>query len=60
MRLWFIVASPFIFGGVIVATIKACEWWDKFSYERARRIRNENMRKFGLVNWKNPKDGFLS
>lgn len=49
---WLIALSPLALGALIIGTIKACEAWGKFQYERARRIRNEKMRKFGLAPFK--------
>lgn len=52
MKLWLIVASPFILGAVIVGTIKGWAAYDKWRAERDRRIRNDNMRKYGFAPFK--------
>lgn len=43
------VASPFIVGGLILASIKGYEVYSAWSYKRAVRIRNEKLERFGLT-----------
>lgn len=60
MKYWYIVASPFLLGALIIGTIKACEAWGKFKYERAKRIRNAQMYRYGMDGaFKGTKDRFL-
>jgi hypothetical protein len=59
MNHWLIALSPFLLGALIIGTIKACEWWGKFQYERARRIRNEKLAQYGMRAFRGTKDRFL-
>lgn len=57
---WLIVLSPFALGALIVGIIKAFDWLCDYRYERARRIRNEKLRLYGLGAFKGTKDRWLS
>jgi hypothetical protein len=52
MHHWLIVASPFLLAFAILGVIKGWAAYDKWRAERVRRIRNENMRKYGFAPFK--------
>lgn len=49
---WLIVASPFLLAFALVGALKGWTAYDKYRAEKARRIRNDNMRKFGFAPFK--------
>jgi len=46
---WIALLSPFAVGLVIVGGIKACEAYAKWRDRKAMRVRDANLRKWGMV-----------
>jgi hypothetical protein len=48
MNPWAVLAAPFILGGIAIGAIKAFEAYERYSYNRDRRVRDQRLNRYSM------------